>query len=277
MADQDGQENPEKTAEQKANDPQKIPVGKRVGEILLYLVFIIADAEGVWPRNHGLALLFFIGGTIGLALYDGAFSNKQVVGVGIISVLVSTVIYFWAGPILPEETENHGWLQPANEKTEYHPPKGMLLFVLGGNLFGATANYARVLTVGSCVMMSVERNGDQLAFNADIHDEKGELVARIVRNEFHLIAGKYSYRDRSDDRSDLTVFDKNGDPMLEIYYANKTTVFITGEFACSDGIKVRVMPHAAFLDTPRVKDFVVTENYGTGTGGFVFTMDGVGF
>jgi hypothetical protein len=135
----------------------KVSVGKRVGELLLYGVFIFADAETLWPISHLGALLLFLVGTLGLLLYDGEFSEKQIAAIMALCVAGSIVIY-WRYPIdtvqnfpmsppsivtvpiptspispgvprtfegtpgIPfEDTEVRGVLRPANEPT---PPNG---------------------------------------------------------------------------------------------------------------------------------------------------------
>ena len=89
-------------------------------------------------------------------------------------------------------------------------------------------------------MLSVERDGSRLAFDADIYNEAGYLAVRINRNEFHLVSGEYSYQERSDNRSELTVYDKRGRKMLDVYYANPNTVLVRGFFTSPDGTRVQI-------------------------------------
>jgi hypothetical protein len=63
----------------------------------------------------------------------------------------------------------------------------------------------------------VERDESRLAFDADIYNNTGNLAVRIVRNEFHLVSGEYSYQERSRDRSTITVYNKQGGGMLYVY------------------------------------------------------------
>lgn len=170
---------------------------------------------------------------------------------------------------LPEETELHGWLLPANEATPANgcdnkpggpswnsqrtPPHGSILFLAGTNGAWTTSDgKSTVLQVGTCLSVSVEREGSQLAFDADVFDRSNELIARIEQNEFHLIAGKYSYQSRPN-RSTLIVFDKHGDPLFVVWYLNPTTVKFSGVFVCSDKTKVLITNDAIILPSGSVE------------------------
>jgi hypothetical protein len=72
----------------------KVPIGKRVGELLLYGVFLFADAEEIWPHSRLLALCIFVVGTFGLLLCDGGFSTKQIAAVVAGCMAASVVLYF---------------------------------------------------------------------------------------------------------------------------------------------------------------------------------------
>jgi hypothetical protein len=92
-------------------------------------------------------------------------------------------------------------------------------------------------------LIAAARDGDKLAFDVDVFNEKGVLAVRIEKNEFHLIQGEYSYgEDRSKDRTSLVVHDKKGEELLRIRYANPRTVFITGVFYARDGTKATITP-----------------------------------
>jgi hypothetical protein len=76
--------------------------------------------------------------------------------------------------------------------------------------------------------------------NADFYDENGNLSVRITHNEFHLISGQYSYRDRSEDRSELAVYNKAGKEMLYLRYINPKAVVLRGLFSSPDGTTISI-------------------------------------
>jgi len=226
------------------SDPNSAPsISKRIGEFLILGLYLVVDIEEIWPRSHFWALAAAVVGVLALLLLDGGFSRRMIAIISASTIATCSVVYLIAPDILPEETENHGWLLPANERSPAEPcpnvPKDALVFVAGTASFWTTSpGRSDVLSVGDKTSLSVERDGAKLRFNAEIYDDNGRLVARIIRNEFHLIQGQYSYRDRSEDRSKLTVFDGLGQEMLYINYVNSTTVVLRGKFSAPDGTKV---------------------------------------
>jgi hypothetical protein len=97
-------------------------------------------------------------------------------------------------------------------------PTGALLFIAGTN--GAlmeSPDKSTLLNIGNSTQLSVERDESRLAFDADIYNNTGNLAVRIVRNEFNLVSGEYSYQERSGDRSTITVYNKQGGEMLYVY------------------------------------------------------------
>src|SRR5262249_40493983 len=121
---------------------------KRVGELLILLIYLLLEAFGIWPLSHFWALVTGVAGIVALLLFDGALTIARISGASGVLVVIAAMIYWFAGPNLPEETPEHGWLLPANDPT---PPNGCtsgkvgppgfqmpvsaddLLFVVGGN------------------------------------------------------------------------------------------------------------------------------------------------
>jgi hypothetical protein len=214
-------------------------------------------------------------------LYDEGFTGAQV-SITAVLVSVGSIIFYFVEPASwPTETENHGWLEPANEPfpadsncgedVRQARPNGML-FSLGkpGVWFSKTSGGSRpLLTVGACTLMSAEFEGDQMLFNADIYDRNHELVARIERNEFHLIPSKYAYQTRPD-RSTLNVYDKEGKLLVTLRYRSKEAIDVSGNFSCSDGREAKAVSHGELTMTGP-KGAVTADNLGclVNTGGFV--------
>jgi hypothetical protein len=217
------------------------------------------------------------------------------VGAAAITALVGPMVaaLFAGPPALPEETEIHGWLMPGKEATPPNQctstsrptnapplPKNATLFVFGRNGAWTTANgKSTLLQVGNCTLMSVERDGERLAFNADIFDSSNEheLIARIEKNEFHLIPGKYSYQKRSPDRSALTVFDRQGNKLLFIHYVNKSVVLVNGTFACADMTKVVVTDEAAIVQGEQTLSSNCKGSFGGQRAAIAFDRNGFRF
>lgn len=245
MCDQDGQHDA-KGHPDAESDHHVAPNGRRhIGEAVALILYFAVDGFEVWPEHHGWALVIAVAGIS--AICFGEFPVRWWLGITVFLAALAAVIYFWAGPVLPKETETHGWLIPKNDPT---PPNGCsmmqmpanaLLFLAGTNGAWTTANGRSVLlNIANSDVLSVERDESGLLFDMDMHDEQGNLIFRIERNEFRLVAGTYSYRDRSADRSTIAVFDKKGEEMLYIEYANPQTVIIRGHFVAPDGTEVRI-------------------------------------
>lgn len=221
---------------------------KRLGTFLITAICLLIGAFALWQEHPFLALLAVAFGIPALLLEDGALYYRTVLLISMVLLMVALVIYHFAPDVVRVETEVHGWLLPASEPTppntcDAHEkiPLGSLLFVAGTNAIVSTSQgKSLVISVGNNNQLFVERDGDKLAFDAEIHDNSGSLVARVIRNEFHLISGEYSYQERSDDRSKLTVYDKQGNEMLYVDYANPTTVIIRGMFVGQDGTRVKI-------------------------------------
>lgn len=218
---------------------------RHIGEGVALLLYFIIDGYDIWPKSHLIALLSAVAGASAILFAELRVKVWAVWTVTLVGI--AGIIYFNAAPLLPEETETHGWLLPAHDPTppngceSYPAPNNALLFIAGTNAAWTMANAkSDVIRIGNSSMLSVERDGSRLAFDADIYNEAGYLAVRINRNEFHLVSGEYSYQERSDNRSELTVYDKRGRKMLDVYYANPNTVLVRGFFTSPDGTRVQI-------------------------------------
>jgi hypothetical protein len=220
--------------------------GKAISYIVLYLLFIIVDSHDIFPWRHDVAIFAGAAATIALlyaeAFAVGAMTSVAWIALSLVVCFVALGLNLYVGPNLPDETEIRGWLLPANlpaVPTNCSFPVGGMLFVAGRNANWASGDggTSLILALNDTPMITVEKDGDKLAFDVDLFDQTGNLAVRIIRNEFHLIQGEYSYKDRSDDRSVIVVYDRHSDELLHVQYANPSTVFITGTFYSRDGIK----------------------------------------
>ena len=88
---------------------------KRVGEFLILGLYLAIDAAEVWHRSHFWALFAAFIGIVALLLLDGGLyktANNRNFGTG--RNRVHRRLFCCAARIA-EETELHGWLEPANE------------------------------------------------------------------------------------------------------------------------------------------------------------------
>lgn len=196
-----------------------------------------------YPQSHFFAFMIFAAWLALVVVYELSinFTPAEIV-VCIIPIFGFALLgYHSVGPNLPAETENHGWLMPADwpvPTTNCFPDGRGLMFIAGRNItkFDSDVPKAALLTIDSTHIISVEQKGDKLSFDVDLFDEDGNIAVKIIRNEFHLMPNsKLSYQERSDDRSEITVYDNKDREMLYIKYANPKTVFIRGIFHSPEG------------------------------------------
>jgi len=214
---------------------------RRLAEATVLALYFAFEFPNSWHESHERALIQLVVGLSAVTLIE-----FRVVVWGCISVLLAVSAYgyyLYKGPTPPEETETHGYLLPSNyptPTTNCLPGMKGMMFILGGNISKIDDTISRlvVLQVDDTPLVAVERSGDKLVFDSYIFDKNDVIVAAVDRGEFHLKAGQYFYSTRSDDRSDLVVYDNQRHPVLHIFYANPTTVFITGVFYSEKGTKV---------------------------------------
>jgi hypothetical protein len=212
-------------------------IRKRIGEFLILLIYLVIDAFEVWPHSHGWALSAVVVGIVALMLLDGEFSYKSIAAVGTTASIVCAGIYAWAPPTRPDETENHGWLLPANDpspQTACTPDQSkqgdwFFVTVAGGGVFTAAKNQLAVLTIGDHPTVLMERGPSGLLIDVDMLAENGALVVRIERNEWRAVPAQISYADRPD-RNTLVVHDRAGKEIFWLRYMNSNTVKIRGIF-----------------------------------------------
>lgn len=253
MTCDNAEHNAQESPAQESDNRSKHDVGQRIGEALILSLYLVIDAFEVWPHHPLLAAAAVPIGVLALLLLDGGFSKKRVAAVTAVATVLAVIAYFVMPPELPVETDTHGWLESAGESlpadnactsggdVQTLRPNGML-FTLGkaGMWFQKRSDGVRpLLTVGACTLMTAEFKDDELMFNVDIYDTDRQLAARIERNEFHLVPGKFAYQERPN-RSTLKVFNKEGKLLLSVHRRNKDAIDVGGDFTCSDGKEAKV-------------------------------------
>lgn len=139
-----------------------------------------------------------------------------------------------AGPNPASESGTHRWLKPAKGGAiaENIPLK----IVVGTNIIVMPALEQRqdIITTDHGALLTLWRSAEGITFDAHIMDESGQKPAvSIVKNEFHLLSGKYSSSDRSKDRNRLAIYDPQGSKIFSAYFVSPTMVSIRGKFHIS--------------------------------------------
>lgn len=198
-----------------------------VGEFVILAIYLVLEVYAIWPVSHGWSLFFAALGITALVFAE--FPHNLFIYITLVTVAACILVYFAAPPIELSETETHGWLIPSNKPsptTTTCIPAGKELRIIAGNNvagFSSSLERALLLKVDDSPIISVQRDGDRLGFDVNIYNKEHKLAVRIVRNEFHLISGHYTWRERGEDRSEIVVHneDDNDEDMLHISYINK--------------------------------------------------------
>jgi hypothetical protein len=215
---------------------------QRRREFLLGFLVFILGLYGVWTNWHALALwslVTFV--TIQSAFSSWSVKTRVLV---VIAAVVAGAIIQSEMPATPRpETDTHGWLIPANDPTPPNAcgtiPSDALVVIAGSNAVWTQRSELIAFLFGHCGGPHIEWKSNGLRVTQDVFAENGKLVARIENDEFHLVSREISYAQRSDDRSELSVFDPEGNQAFHIRFVNPHAVQITGVFFC-DGSKLLI-------------------------------------
>jgi hypothetical protein len=254
--------NPENHPQNKWYDIKPTPGGKAVAYLIIYILFVVIDAHDIYPWRHDVALAAGALATIAVLYAEGfavdVINSRVWLGTSGLIIAITFCLNLYVGPNLPEETETAGWLPPGNDppiKTLCPLPPDGLAFVAGRNVAGGPSKNGAflVLQLNQTPLIAVVKDGNKLAFDADVYDEKGLLAVRVEKNKFLLIQGEYSYEeDRDTDRSNLLVYDKHGKPLLRIKYANNNTIYISGVFYSEDVAQAIITDDSIAVHEPNV-------------------------
>jgi hypothetical protein len=128
-----------------------------------------------------------------------------------------------------------GVIVPGNEAEPHHKcgpiPEDALKAFMGGNLhWFSRAEHVFVIWVGDVELLTLERSPSGYFVSALIFREEDDRpVARILRNRFELNRNNY-FENRSHDRHELRVVDKNNREVLAVRFLNESTFVIRGIF-----------------------------------------------
>ncbi len=214
---------------------------RKLASSAVYLLALILSVSNVWRWNH-IAAVWVAVTIVSLYLIDLLRSQSVfwIPGIMMLGLIASIIV----PPMLPVETETHGWLIPASDSTPPNPcgtetPKSGGVVVILGRQAAATVNAplpidqsVGVLKLGNCQLLSMTRRAEGLTISASVFDpENGKLIARIINGEFHLVSNEISYPSRPDP-STLSVNDQYGKEVLYVRYVNANAVLVRGCFFC---------------------------------------------
>jgi hypothetical protein len=131
--------------------------------------------------------------------------------------VLAWIIFQIVGPNLPVETDREIYLVPGNKPSPNAPcdhnsqtiaPKGAIAFLVGSNEFWSSrSGESDVITLDGKAIVSMKKTDRGLQFDIEMFDLNKKLVATIKNNKSTLIPKNYSHKERSTDRSTLTLYD----------------------------------------------------------------------
>ena len=218
------------------------------------LFFGIIGSVGFWKDSHLSSLLILATCLSLVSIYE-----MRVRGWTVRTIIVCCVVYYalvWVvyqivGPTLPEETDREVYLMPGNKPSPFSAraagagsnqhPDGAIAFFVGSNEFWSThEGRYDVITIDGMPLVTMEKSDGGLLFSVDVFNSEKKIVAKIRNNKPVLIPKNYSYKNRSTDRSTLTLHDDYDKEILYVEYLNKSAVLLKGVFTGPGGTTIAV-------------------------------------
>jgi hypothetical protein len=186
-----------------------------------------------------LALLAALAGILALLLLDGGISKKRVTIAMVISIAVSTVIYFVDSKAAVPEVEVSGSLLPDDESTPANScdrdllPANALRILIGDNTAAMIGDgKITAIQIGNCPVLSMQRKSDKISVAVNLYDVNGRLIASTNDGAIHAITGENVQVRRDGDLSTIIIENGSGKELLYVKYLNPTTVMARGIFGC---------------------------------------------
>jgi hypothetical protein len=206
-------------------------------ELFLTVLFLIFDFYFGWQYSHLVTWILATVAIAGSIVIVLPYPHGLVTG--LVALIIGIATLYVLPAMEPSETETHGWIVPANDPSPPNPCEGWARFpippkaivVYLGSNSGWTTSGQTILQVHGRSLISYERNNKgEITFSGDIFDETGNLVAHIERGEFHLVQSAMSYDKRSEDRSTLAEYDRQGHEVLYLRFLNPRAILVRGIF-----------------------------------------------
>jgi hypothetical protein len=128
----------------------------------------------------------------------------------------------------------HGYLVPSNDPS---PPSQCLKdatqfrIYIGSNIAYKFGNFPLpILSIDQKPMITLDKNdAGEAAVTVNIFDQRGAIVAEIVKNEFTINRNNF-FKIIRKDRSDLTVINQQNEEVLNVRYLNPSAIKFRGVF-----------------------------------------------
>jgi hypothetical protein len=85
-----------------------------------------------------------------------------------------------------------------------------------------------------------------ITVDADLYDDKGNLIARVDENQIHVLTGENVQMSRAGSLNSLIVTDGAGKQLLNFRYLNFSAIEVTGEFGCPGHALVSLTEHGIY-------------------------------
>ena len=228
---------------------------------LYHLVYVLGLALLVgavscatyWKENHLVALLLLASFPALALIYElhvRGWGVGPIAGFSLGCFVLAWIIFQIVGPNLPVETDSEVYLVPGNKPTpdapcdhnsRTKPPKGAIVFLVGLNEFWSSHSGENdVITLDGKPIVSMKKSDHGLLFDIEMFDLNKKLVAKIKNNKSVLVPNNYGHKERSTDRSTLSLYDDYDKEILHVEYLNDNTVLIRGVFTGPNGTTIVV-------------------------------------
>jgi hypothetical protein len=234
-------------------DPQYKSLYHRVYILGLALLVGTVSCATSWKESHLVALLILASFAAIILIYElpvRGWGAGQTAAFVVCCYLLALIIYQMVGPNLPVETDSEIYLVPGNKPTPDAPcdynsqtilPKGAIVFLVGSNEFWTSQSGENdVITLDGKPVVSMKKSDRGLLFDIEMFDLDRKLVAKLKNNKSILIPKNYSRKERSTDRSTLSLYDDYDREILYVDYLNTQTVLIRGVFTGPNGTTIVV-------------------------------------
>jgi hypothetical protein len=232
-------------------DPEDKSLYHRVYILGLALLGAAVTSVLAWKESHLVALLIFASFVALVLIYElhtRGWGSRSITGFSLGCYVLAWIIFQIVGPNLPAETDSEVYLVPGNKTTPNGPcddnsltipPKGAIVFLVGSNEFWSSrSGESDIITLDGKAIVSMKKSDRGLLFDIEMFDLNKKLVAKIKNNKSILIPKNYSRKERSTDRSTLTLYDDYDKEILYVDYLNDQTILIRGIFTGPNGTTI---------------------------------------
>jgi hypothetical protein len=214
---------------------------------LFFLLGGAVTSALTWKENHLFALLIMASFAAAVSIYElhvRGWGAGQIAAFSFCWYVLAWIIFQMVGPNLPVETDSEVYLVPSTKPTpesacgSYKPREGAIAFFVGSNEFWSSGGETHVITLDGKPVVTMKRSERGLLFDIEVFDLTKKLVAKLKNNKSILVPKNYNRKERSPDRSTLTLYDDYDKEILYVEYLNDKTVLIRGVFTGPNGTTI---------------------------------------